>query len=111
MSNVDARPHDHGQEWASLLSAQLTSPVRWKHCLLTLSEAGVIDFAELGPGGVLTGMAKRTAGNARAVSLAVPDDLDKLLDMVGAGRPAPAPPPLRFPIRTPKLYLKSVCNL
>ena len=91
VSNVDARPHDQGQEWASLLSAQLTSPVRWKHCLLTLSEAGVADFAELGPGGVLTGMAKRSVSNARAVPVAVPDDLDKLLDMVAAGRPAPTP--------------------
>jgi [acyl-carrier-protein] S-malonyltransferase len=83
VSNVDALPHDHGGEWASLLSAQLSSPVRWKHCLLTLSAAGVDDFAELGPGGVLTGMAKRTVTGAHAVSLAVPDDLDRLLELVG----------------------------
>src|SRR6185503_17783852 len=38
ISNVDALPHDRGQEWASLLSAQLTSPVRWKHCLLELED-------------------------------------------------------------------------
>ena len=31
--------HDTGAEWASLLSAQLCSPVRWKHCLLTLDDA------------------------------------------------------------------------
>jgi len=87
VSNVDALPHDHGGEWASLLSAQLSSPVRWKHCLLTLSAAGVTDFAELGPGGVLTGMAKRTVTGARAVSLAVPDDLDRLLELVAGNRP------------------------
>jgi [acyl-carrier-protein] S-malonyltransferase len=88
VSNVDALPHDHGGEWASLLSAQLSSPVRWKHCLLTLAGAGVTDFAELGPGGVLTGMAKRTVTTARAVSLAVPDDLDRLLELVAGNRPA-----------------------
>ena len=60
VSNVDSLAHSAGGEWSSLLSAQLSSPVRWKHCLLTLSELGVTDFAELGPGGVLTGMAKRT---------------------------------------------------
>ena len=60
VSNVDAMPHDRGEDWASLLSAQLSSPVRWKHCLLALEDAGVTSFAELGPGGVLTGMAKRT---------------------------------------------------
>src|SRR3954471_8376634 len=55
VSNVDARAHDRGDEWTSLLSAQLSSPVRWKHCLLTLAEMGITSFAELGPGGVLTG--------------------------------------------------------
>ena len=60
VSNVDALPHHEGKEWASLLSAQLSSPVRWKQCLHELEDLGVTDFAELGPGGVLTGMAKRT---------------------------------------------------
>ena len=32
ISNVDALPHDTGDVWASLLSAQLSSPVRWKQC-------------------------------------------------------------------------------
>jgi [acyl-carrier-protein] S-malonyltransferase len=80
VSNVDALPHDGAQEWASLLSAQLSSPVRWKHCLLAMSEAGVTGFVELGPGGVLTGMAKRTVDNARTISVATPDELDKLFD-------------------------------
>jgi len=84
VSNVDALPHDQGADWASLLSAQLSSPVRWKHCLLTLSSAGVTDFAELGPGAVLTGMAKRTVPDGRRISVATPEDLDKLLEWVGA---------------------------
>jgi len=85
ISNVDALAHNIGNEWASLLSAQLSSPVRWKHCLLTLSELGVTDFVELGPGGVLTGMAKRTIDNARTISVATPEDLDKLIEWVNAG--------------------------
>jgi [acyl-carrier-protein] S-malonyltransferase len=84
VSNVDALPHDQGADWASLLSAQLSSPVRWKHCLLTLAECGVTDFAELGPGAVLTGMAKRTVEGARTISVATPEDLDKLLEWVSA---------------------------
>jgi [acyl-carrier-protein] S-malonyltransferase len=82
VSNVDAAPHDLGADWASLLSAQLTSPVRWKHCLLAMAEAGVTGFVELGPGGVLTGMAKRTVTDARTISVATPEDLDKLLEWV-----------------------------
>ncbi len=87
VSNVDAIAHNRGNEWASLLSAQLTSPVRWKHCLLTLEAAGVTEYAELGPGGVLTGMAKRTVDAARTISVATPEDLNKLLDWVAAARP------------------------
>jgi [acyl-carrier-protein] S-malonyltransferase len=86
ISNVDARAHDKGDEWSSLLSAQLSSPVRWKHCLLALNEFGVVDFIELGPGGVLTGMAKRTVDAARTISISTPDELDKLVDFVSAGR-------------------------
>ena len=85
ISNVDALAHDQAADWASLLSAQLSNPVRWKHCLLTLGEAGVTDFAELGPGAVLTGMAKRTVTGSRTISVATPEDLDRLLEWVGAG--------------------------
>ncbi|WP_420453328.1 ACP S-malonyltransferase [Ilumatobacter sp.] len=84
VSNVDAQPHDLGGDWASLLSAQLSSPVRWRQSLVTLEGAGVTDFAELGPGGVLTGMAKRTT-EGRTISIATPEDLDSLVEWVDAG--------------------------
>jgi [acyl-carrier-protein] S-malonyltransferase len=85
VSNVDALAHDTGVEWSSLLSAQLTSPVRWKHCLLALEDEGVTEFVELGPGGVLTGMAKRTVEAARTIAVSTPEDLEKLLEWVNAG--------------------------
>lgn len=88
VSNVDALPHHDGDEWASLLSAQLSSPVRWKHGLLTMAQAGVMGFIELGPGGVLTGMTKRTLDGARTISVCTPDDLDKLIEWVGTVNPA-----------------------
>jgi [acyl-carrier-protein] S-malonyltransferase len=83
VSNVDALAHDQGNEWSSLLSAQLSNPVRWKYCLLELAELGVTDFAELGPGRVLTGMAKRSVEGSRTISVSTPEDLDKLLEWVG----------------------------
>ena len=91
ISNVDALAHATGDEWSSLLSAQLSSPVRWKHCLLTLAENGITGFVELGPGGVLTGMAKRTVDNARTISVATPDELDKLIEWVNSGSTTGAP--------------------
>ena len=87
VSNVDAIAHDHGDEWASLLSAQLSSPVRWKQCLLTLADLGVTGFAELGPGGVLTGMVKRTIEGSRTISVATPDELDKFIEWVNNAAP------------------------
>ena len=86
VSNVDAAAHDRGDEWTTLLSAQLSSPVRWKQCLVTLSDAGVTDYLELGPGGVLTGMAKRSLDDARTISVATPDELDKLLEFLSGAR-------------------------
>jgi len=88
VSNVDAAPHQAGDEWTNLLSAQLSSPVRWKQSLLTLSGTGVTDLVELGPGGVLTGMAKRTIDGARTISVATPEDLDKLIEWVDASTPS-----------------------
>jgi [acyl-carrier-protein] S-malonyltransferase len=90
VSNVDALLHASGDEWTSLLSAQLSNPVRWKQCLLTLASEGVTGFVELGPGGILTGMAKRTVENSRTISVATPDELDKLIEWVDASAPITA---------------------
>lgn len=89
VANVDGRPHARGAEWGELLSAQLSSPVRWKHCLHAIAAHGATDIAELGPGGVLTGMAKRTLDGARTISVATPEDLDRLLEWIGATTTAP----------------------
>jgi len=91
VSNVDALSHQRGDEWSSLLSAQLCSPVRWKHCLLELSRLGVAGYVELGPGGVLTGMVKRTIDGSRSLSVSTPDELDQLLTFVSSVSPPKAP--------------------
>lgn len=87
VSNVDALPHQRGDEWISLLSAQLCSPVRWKHVLLELQKQSIAGYVELGPGGVLSGMVKRTLEGARSISVATPDELDKLLEWVSQVTP------------------------
>jgi len=87
ISNVDALSHQQGDEWSSLLSAQLCSPVRWKHSLLELSRQGVAGYVELGPGGVLTGMVKRTVEGSRSISVSTPEELDALLEWVSQVAP------------------------
>lgn len=83
VSNVDAAAHRSADDFPTLLTAQLSSPVRWRQSLATLSAAGVTDFVELGPGGVLSGMAKRSVDGARTLSVANPDDLPKLTELLG----------------------------
>src|SRR3984957_12549467 len=82
IANVDARVHTDPADWPGLLSAQLCSPVRWRQSLEALSGRGATVLAELGPGGVLTGMVRRTIPDVRGVAVAVPSDLDKLMDTV-----------------------------
>jgi len=84
VANVDARVHGDPADWPGLLSAQLCSPVRWRQSVETLAGLGATTLVELGPGGVLTGLAKRVAPDLVALSVAVPDDLDKLMDAVAA---------------------------
>ncbi len=82
-ANVDAALHRHAGEWRDLLSRQLCSPVRWRHLLRTLAEAGVDTLVELGPGTVLTGMGKRTVEGARTMSAATPTEIAPLADALG----------------------------
>ena len=86
VANVDALPHDAGEEWSSLLSAQLRSPVRWRQSVLSLAAMmrtsewdGDALFCELGAGGPLSAMVRATVPEAFTVAVAVPDDLDTLV--------------------------------
>lgn len=85
VANVDARLHSDAHDWSELLQEQLCKPVRWRQTILTLVEAGATELIELGPGAVLTGLAKRTAKDLGRHSIATPEDLDALADL---GSPA-----------------------
>ena len=87
LANVDATDHPKASSWPDLLKAQLCSPVRWRQTLRALDEAGFTTFAELGPGAVLSGMAKRTVKGATLITVNAPEDLDGLLEALN---PQPA---------------------
>ena len=82
IANVDARAHTAAEDWPGLLSAQLCSPVRWRQSLETLAGMGATRFVEVGTGGVLTGLARRTLPDALASAVATPDDLDTLVNAI-----------------------------
>lgn len=58
------------------LSRQLTSPIRWRATLLALPPVDAV--VECGPGGVLTGLVKRTLPGVRALNVSDPSDLEQL---------------------------------
>lgn len=49
------------------LADALTMPVRWRETMLTLHELGAERFVEVGPGRVLSGLAKRTLSDVELV--------------------------------------------
>jgi [acyl-carrier-protein] S-malonyltransferase len=58
IANVDGRVHTSAEEWRTLLSRQLTSPVQFLDATLALPDS-VTTTIELPPSGVLTGLTKR----------------------------------------------------
>jgi len=87
VANVDATPHTSG--FASLLSAQLCSRVRWRESLTALSALGGRLFVELGPGTELCGMVRRTLPDAVRANVGTPDDLEILAGVLEALPQAP----------------------
>jgi [acyl-carrier-protein] S-malonyltransferase len=80
VANVDALPHQHADQWQDLLDQQLTSPVRWRESVERMTADGTTVFLELGPGNVLTGMAKRGAPGATAKAVSEPSHLDHAVE-------------------------------
>ncbi|MGI9118539.1 MAG: ACP S-malonyltransferase, partial [Acidimicrobiales bacterium] len=80
VANVDACPHPDPTDWKGLLQAQLASPVRWRETVQRLADDGVTTFVEVGPGGVLSGLVRRILPDAERVSVATPDDVDRLAE-------------------------------
>jgi [acyl-carrier-protein] S-malonyltransferase len=62
-------------EIKAALVRQIVSPVLWEGCMRTAVAAGATEFWELGPGGVLAGLARRTEKSWRVRSLSEFADL------------------------------------
>ena len=59
LQNTDPTPATDAEVIRERLIAQITSPVRWTETMQQLSSAGPVVLIEAGPGGVLSGLAKR----------------------------------------------------
>jgi [acyl-carrier-protein] S-malonyltransferase len=65
LSAVSAAPFE---DVRAQLAQALTMPVRWRETLLAMRELGAERFVEVGPGRVLTGLAKRTLSDVELVN-------------------------------------------
>ena len=69
INNVTAKSAKESEMIKKLLIDQIFSTVRWRESLLTMKNSGISNFIEIGPGKVLTGMAKRTIKGANCFSI------------------------------------------
>ena len=61
ITNVEAAPNQDSARVRELLVKQVSAPVRWQETIASMVELGVDRYVEIGPGKVLSGLAKRMA--------------------------------------------------
>ena len=77
VANVTARAETDPEVIRRLLVEQVTGRVRWRESMEWMAtEGGVTRFVEIGSGKVLTGMAKRIAPDAEAITLNAPEEME-----------------------------------
>ena len=84
VTGASAQPVSDAAALADALVAGMLSPVRWREVQLALVALEVTDVIEVGPGGVLAGLAKRTVPDLQVHTVASPDDLDAVVDALAA---------------------------
>ena len=75
LSNTDPTPCVDAVELKRRLHRQMITGVRWRETMLAMGEAGVETLVEVGPGAVLSGLAKRAMPGITLSQLAGADDL------------------------------------
>ena len=79
VTNVEAKPNREVARITPLLVQQVTSPVRWIECVEEMARLGVTRLVEVGPGKVLSGLARRIAKGIDVSNVEDPASLEKAL--------------------------------
>jgi [acyl-carrier-protein] S-malonyltransferase len=82
VANVTAEPDTDPARIVQLLLSQVTAPVRWVETVQRMVLSGVDTLVELGPGKVLTGLARRIDKKLRAFNVEDPQSLQVALNEV-----------------------------
>lgn len=75
--NVTATQEREAMMLKELLIEQLTAPVKWRQTMSAINQYGVDTFIEIGPGKVLTGLAKREVGAANFINIDTLQDVEQ----------------------------------
>ena len=88
VANATAEAVAEAEAFRRLLVEQVTARVRWRETMRHLAASGVACMAELGPGAVLCGLARKTARDLPALAVGDRQGIDSLLRQLGqAPRP------------------------
>ena len=79
VANVTAAKVTGPTEISRLLVEQVTATVRWRESVLAMVAMGVDSFVEIGAGKVLSGLIRRIAPDANAVSIGTPAEIEAFL--------------------------------
>jgi [acyl-carrier-protein] S-malonyltransferase len=79
VANVSAKRETDPVRIRDLLIQQVTATVRWRECVVAMTDMGVDSFVELGAGKVLTGLIKRIAPDASGMSAGTPAEIEAIL--------------------------------
>jgi [acyl-carrier-protein] S-malonyltransferase len=75
VTNVDAQPTRDAAAAIDALVRQVSAPVRWEDVMRRLASEGVRAYVEVGPGTVLSSLARKVDREARVVSVGTPQTL------------------------------------
>jgi [acyl-carrier-protein] S-malonyltransferase len=78
LSNVSPIPATNGSALKERLEKQITGSVRWREISLQLTELGIEQSIEVGPGKVLGGLIKRTCDGMLVACVGTRSDLDSI---------------------------------
>lgn len=88
VANLDARPHQDASDWPMLLVHQLTNVVRWRESMNLIATCQPTVIAELGPGNVLSTLAKKVFKGepVEILSIQTPADVNNLIQTITASQ-------------------------
>lgn len=81
VANVNASYVDSDSNIASLLTEQISSPVKFMQSVEKMIEEGVDTFIEIGPGKTLSSFVKKISRDVKVINIENPEDLSKLSEV------------------------------